>query len=95
MSVDLEKILRPTDNPMPPFPAKFMRIASGEEMVIRQVGRDEIPDLLPYVAPLIHVERDFYDIVAARVYAELLSYYRHRVYGSHPQRRTSHGDRTI
>lgn len=79
MSVDLEKILRPFDNPMPPFPAKHMRIASGEEMVIRQVGRDEIPDILPYVAPLINVERDFYDIVAARVYAELLSYYRHRV----------------
>jgi hypothetical protein len=79
MSVDLEKILRPIDNPMPPFPPKHMTIASGEEMVIRQVGRDEIPDILPHVAPLIHVERDFYDVVAARVYSELLSYYRHRV----------------
>jgi hypothetical protein len=27
---------------------------------------------------LIHVERDFYDVVASRVYAELLGYYRHR-----------------
>jgi hypothetical protein len=79
MSVDLEKILRPIDNPMPPFPPKHMTIASGEEMVIRQVGRDEVPDILPHVAPLIHVERDFYDVVAARVYSELLSYYRYRV----------------
>ena len=79
MSVDLEKVLRPIDNPMPPFPPKYMTIASGEEMVIRQVGRSEIPDILPHVAPLIHVERDFYDVVAARVYSELLSYYRHRV----------------
>lgn len=79
MLVDLEKILRPVDNPMPPFPSKYMTIASGEEMVIRQVSRDEIPDILPYIESLIHVERDFYDIVAARVYAELMAYYRHRV----------------
>jgi len=79
MSVDLERILRPVDNPIPPFPAKVMKIASGEDMVIRQVSHDEIPDILCYVEPLIHVERDFYDIVAARLYSELLAYYRYRV----------------
>lgn len=78
MSVDLEKILRPVDNPMPPFPAKYMTLASGEEMVIRQVDRDEIPDILQYVEPLVHVERDFYDVVAARLYSEILAYSRHR-----------------
>lgn len=71
MSVDLEKILRPIDNPIPPFPAKYMKIASGEDMVIRQLSRDEIPEILCYIEPLIHIERDFYDIVAARVYSEL------------------------
>ena len=79
MAVDLEKILRPVDNPMPPFPAKHMKVASGEEMVIRQVTRDEIPSILQHVAPLVWVERDFYDVVAARVYAELLAYYAHRM----------------
>lgn len=79
MPVDLEKILRPVDSQVPPFPAKYMTIASGEEMVIRQATRDEIPQLLTYVEPLIHVERDYYDIVAVRVYAELLAYYRYRV----------------
>ena len=79
MPVDLEKILRPTDAVLPPCPAKWVTLASGEEMVIRQVGRDDVPTLLEHVEPLIHVERDFYDIVAARVYAELLSYYVHRV----------------
>jgi hypothetical protein len=79
MSVDLEKILRPTDTPMPPFPPKYMTLAGGEEMVVRQVTPEEIPSILPYVEPLIHVERDYYDIVAVRVYAELLGYYRHRV----------------
>ncbi|MDH5372722.1 MAG: hypothetical protein OEX97_07230, partial [Acidimicrobiia bacterium] len=69
MSVDLEKILRPADNPMTPFPAKYMTLASGEQMVIRQVDRDEIPDILQYIAPLVNVERDFYDVVAARLYS--------------------------
>jgi hypothetical protein len=79
MTVDLEKILRPADTPMPEFPAKFMTLASGEQMVVRQVSRDEIPDILPFIEPLAHVERDFYHIVAARVYAELLGYYTYRV----------------
>lgn len=79
MSVDLEKILRPVDQPMAPFPAKYVTLASGEPMVIRQIDRDEVPDVLPHIEPLIHVERDFYDLVAVRVYAELLSYARHRV----------------
>jgi hypothetical protein len=79
MAVDLEKLLRPVDHPYPPFEAKFMKVASGEDMVVRQITRDEVPDLLPHIEPLLHVERDYYDIVAARVYAELLAYYRHRV----------------
>jgi hypothetical protein len=79
MSVDLEKILRPAETPMPQFPSKYMTLAGGEQMVIRQVTRDEIPEILPFVAPLLHVERDYYHVVAARVYAELLAYHTYRV----------------
>jgi hypothetical protein len=56
-----------------------MTLSGGESMVIRQADREEIPDILSFVEPLIHVERDFYDIVAARVYSELLGYYRYRM----------------
>jgi hypothetical protein len=80
MAIDLEKILRPIDSPIPEFPAKFMTLAGGEEMIIRQIGREEIPELLPHVEKLMHVERDYYHIVAARVYAELLGYYTYRVH---------------
>ena len=31
MSVDVEKILRPVDNPIPPFPPKYMMLAGGED----------------------------------------------------------------
>jgi hypothetical protein len=63
---------------MKPYEPKYMLLASGEAVVVRQVERDEIPDLLKHVEPLLHVERDFYDVVAARVYSELLAHYRHR-----------------
>jgi hypothetical protein len=79
MALDLEKILRPVDMDLPEFPAKYMTLSNGQEMVVRQVTRDEIPDILPHVEKLMHVERDYYHIVAARVYAELLSYYTYRV----------------
>ena len=79
MSIDLEKLLRPVDSPLPEFPAKCMTLVGGEQLVVRQVTREEVPAMLQYVEPLIHVERDFYDIVASRVYAELLGYYTHRV----------------
>lgn len=79
MAQDLEQLLRPKDTELPPFPAKYVTLANGQEMVIRQVGREDIPAILPYIEPYVHLERDFFDIVAARVYAELLAYYRYRV----------------
>ncbi|MBI5209423.1 MAG: hypothetical protein HY927_05550 [Elusimicrobia bacterium] len=79
MGVDVEKILRPVDNPLPPFPPKYVTLASGDEMVIRQVDRSDIPDILPHIARLMSVERDYYDLVAARAMGELLAYYYHRV----------------
>ena len=36
MSVDLEKILRPVDNAAPAFEPKYMTLASGDNLVIRQ-----------------------------------------------------------
>jgi hypothetical protein len=76
---DMEKILRPVDTPMPLFPSKVITLKDGQKMVMRQIGREEIPSLLPHVEPLIHLERDFYNIVASRLYAELLGYSTYRV----------------
>jgi hypothetical protein len=75
----LEEILRPPERDLPPYPAKSIVLASGETMVVRQARREEVPVLLPDVAALTTVERDFYDIVAARAYAELLGWLRYRV----------------
>jgi hypothetical protein len=75
----LEEILRPPQRDLPPYPAKAITLASGEQMVVRQAVREEVPLLLDAVRPLTGVARDFYDIVAARTYAELLGWMRYRV----------------
>ena len=75
----MEQSLRPAESFMPPYPAKYITMASGEKMVVRQAGREAVPHLLEAVKPLMTVDKDFYDIVASRLYAELLGWYRYRV----------------
>ena len=75
----MELSLRPAECNMPEYPAKYITLATGEKMVIRQISREEVPHILQAVKPLMTVEKDFYDIVASRMYSELLGYYRYRV----------------
>ena len=79
MDVELERLLRPPERPMPPYPAKVITLATGKQMVVRQVDRKAVPTLLEAVRPTLSIPRDYYDIVGARVYAELLGWYRYRV----------------
>jgi len=76
---ELEALLRPPAMEMPDYPPKVITLASGERMVVRQVAREEVPFLLEAIYPLLLVERDFYDVVGARLYGELLAYKRYRV----------------
>jgi hypothetical protein len=64
---------------MAPYPAKVIVLATGKRMVVRQARREEVSTLLEAVRPALDIPRDYYDIVAARLYAELLGWYRHRV----------------
>lgn len=76
---DLEGMLRPPERQLPPYPPKSIYLATGEQMVVRPAVREETSILLEAIAPLLYVERDFYDIVAARTFAELLGWKRYRV----------------
>ena len=76
---ELEALLRPPTLEMPPYPPKVITLASGERMVVRQIDREEVPILLEAIYPLLWVERDYYDIVAARLFGEMLAYKRYRV----------------
>ena len=80
MAIDeMEKRLRPPELQLKPYPAKVITLANGEKMVVREALREETGILLETVHPLMSVQRDFYDIVSARMYAEILGWYRHRV----------------
>jgi len=80
MAIDeMEKKLRPPEIELKPYPPKVITLASGEKMVVREAKREEIGALLGTVHPLIGVPTDFYDIVAVRMYSELLGWYRYRV----------------
>jgi hypothetical protein len=79
MDMELEALLRPPARDMPPYPAKVIVLATGKRMVVRQAERKDVPVLLEAVEPTLDIPRDYYDIVGARVYAELLGWYRHRV----------------
>ena len=76
---DLESMLRPPERRLPAYPPKSIFLATGEQMVVRPALREEVPVLLQAIAPLLNVERDYYDIVAARTFAELLGWKRYRV----------------
>ena len=80
MAIDeLEKQLRPPLLEMPEYPAKVITLSSGEKMVVRQAKREEVGVILGTIYPLLGVPKDFYDIVAARMYAEVLGWFRYRV----------------
>ena len=79
MDMEIEALLRPPERKMAPYPPKVITLATGKQMVVRQVDREAVPDLLKAVRPTLGIPRDYYDIVGARVYAELLGWYRCRV----------------
>jgi len=79
MDMEVEAYLRPPDMEMAPYPPKVITLATGAKMVVRQVDRSAVPVLLKAVRPTLDIPRDFYDIVGARLYAELLGWYRYRV----------------
>lgn len=75
----MELQLRPPECEMPPYPAKYIALATGEKMVVRQISREEVPMALEAIRPLMDCPRDFYDIVASRMYAECLGHQVYRV----------------
>ena len=81
MSIDmeLESVLRAPEVPQAKYPPKVITLANGKKMVVREASRENVPTLLNAVRPTVSIERDYYDIVGARLYAELLGWYRYRV----------------
>ncbi|MGC9349945.1 MAG: hypothetical protein ACP5JG_17535, partial [Anaerolineae bacterium] len=79
LDMELEAVLRPPELPQPPYPPKVITLANSKRLVVREVTRDDVPILLEAVHPTMFIDKDYYNVVGARIYAELLAWQYHRV----------------
>ncbi|MBN1249548.1 MAG: hypothetical protein JXC32_17940 [Anaerolineae bacterium] len=79
VDMELEAVLRPPEFPQPPYPAKVITLANSKRLVVREVTRDDVPTLLKAVHPTLFIDKDYYNVVGARLYSELLAWQYHRV----------------
>ena len=79
VDMELEAVLRPPEIPMKPYPPKVITLANGKKLVVREVTRKDVPQMLKAVRPTISIDKDYYNVVGARVYAELLAWQYYRV----------------
>lgn len=84
MSVD-EEMLRPPQNKInpenTPYPPKYINLADGTKMVVRQITRDEVRQVIPLFYDIVRlIDYQYYDLVGARILSELLAYVNYRVH---------------
>ncbi len=76
---EIEPLLQGPAMDIQPFPPAMVKLKDGSTMVIREAKLEEAPVMLEYVEKVMKIQHDFYDIVGARVYAEILGWYRKRL----------------
>jgi hypothetical protein len=76
---EIEALLQGPALQFKPFPGAMVKLKDGRTLYIREAKLEEAPKMLEYVKRLLDVDHDFYDIVGARVYAEILGWYRKRL----------------
>ncbi len=76
---EIEPLLQAPPMDLKPWPGAVVALKDGRTLFIREAKLEEAPALLGYMKRVMEVDHDFYDIVGARVYAEILGWYRHRL----------------
>lgn len=69
---EIKAMLQVPALPTESFSGATMTLKDGRTLFIREARLDEAPLMLPYVEKLMHIDHDFYDIVGARFYSEIL-----------------------
>lgn len=79
----VEAFLRPPRSPLldRPFEPKLVELRNGRKMVIRMATEKDLPLILDVLRDMINlqIDVDFFDLVAARTYAEILAILRKRI----------------
>jgi len=76
---EIEPILSGPSLHLKPWKPVSIKLSTGETMLIREAKLEEAPTLLSYLKKFLDLDYDFYDIVGARVYSEVLGWYRNRL----------------
>ena len=76
---EMEATLRPPTIGLKPYEAKVIPLTTGEDMLVRTATREETEMVIEGIKVLLDHQKDFYDIVSARIVAELLGMLRYRV----------------
>ena len=76
---EIEPLLEAPPMDLKPWPGAKITLKDGREMYIREAKLEEAPMMIAYMKRVMETERDFYDVVGARVLAELLGWQRKRL----------------
>ncbi len=76
---EIEPILQAPPMDLKPWKPATIELKDGRELYIRQAKLEEAPMMMEYVMKVMQSPHDFYDVVGARVYAELAGWYRKRL----------------
>ena len=82
LSIDAREVEAMLQGPalkLKPFPGAMIPLKDGRTLFIREARLEEVPTMLAYLKGFLDVDHDFYDIVGARVYSEVLGWYRKRL----------------
>jgi len=80
---EIESLLQPPPMELKPWPEAMIplkqRDGSEKYLYIRQAKPEDVQPLLHFMKKVMEIGKDFYDIVGARVYSEILGEYRKRL----------------
>lgn len=76
---EVEALLQGPALKLKPFGEAMLTLKDGRILYIREARKEDVPPMLEYMKRLMEVDHDFYDIVGARVYSEILGWYRKRL----------------
>jgi len=76
---EIEPLLQGPALPMARWPGASIELKDGRTMYIREATLEEAPDLMKYMQRVMQADNDFYDVVGARINAEIAGWYRKRL----------------
>jgi hypothetical protein len=76
---EIEPLLQGPTMDLKPWPGAMITLKDGRNLYIREAKMEEAPIMMDYIKKVMEIDHDFYDVVGARVYAELMGWYRKRI----------------